>query len=669
MCGLVFAGGKTSMSAMDVTLFEQMLQCDTYRGDHSTGVCAVFKPYNQEPFTKTGKAAIDGFDFVKTQLFEDLTRHKSVSAVGAATYSLFPKALFGHNRYATIGAVNAENAHPFQVGHITLAHNGTLNFGWKNSLPDGHLFTVDSHCVANAMAVLGVDSLIQKLDGAFTLIWHNALDQTINIIRNEERPFHLWETSLGDWFGCSEEKMGDWILTRGKLPRRFTRHFELVPGVQYVFDVSNGCVLKEERKHDLPVFQYTRTYQTTTTSFGSYREEEETYDAWWNERVNAQRTNAGLKEGKKEEETSVTGAHNKLNRCLADAGLNAKKDDFIEFEMYEYKEYPKRPGYGYVRGYIPELTEFVEVHVHDVCEEAYELESRGYVQIISGYVSKHVLTIIGKATNHYMAVPVKAPLVIEHQDDKEVLDDQDFTFLDHMADDDDMLVDNRSLMSGERFTEREWNRSQHNACSMCSDPIPYEEIEVATIENGYCFCGDCVAAVDHRKEENTRIEQKETYCIACGGYHGEHVISGEMTHANWTALASTCFWKQKHKGKFTGQGKRPILSLKKPDPKRTCTSCATDFPLEMMSQEQEDLCSDCYTRFHQATTVRTSFNEELVEKIVGPGMKVSAALWNKMNDCRQCGFKIPFAIATSVTFWGSAPICPTCEEKINHAEF
>lgn len=713
MCGLVFVGGKSSLSMSDMNIFEQFLQCDTYRGDHSTGVCAIYKPYNGEGFVKMGKAAVDGFDFVKTQLFEDITRHKATSSVGSA-YATYPKAAFGHNRYATIGAVNAENAHPFNVGHITLAHNGTLNAGWKSKLPDGHLFTVDSHCVANAMAVLGVDRLIQLLDGAFTLIWHNSEDKTLNIIRNAERPFHLWETTMGDWFGCSEEKMGDWLLTRGKVPRKFKRHFELEVGVQYVFDVSEGCVLKEERKHELPVFpayNYYSTYQSSTQTAGSYERfdasqydsEDQALDAWWDERIRAnQRSNTGVQSGQGQAQgqeasqgpSSTAGAREKLNYDLKQAGLPHVHGDFIEFEMYEYKEYPKRKGFGYVRGYVPELPEFVEVHVHDVKEEAFQMEARGHVQIISGYVSKHVLTLIGKSFNNRMDGPQLLPLVIEHQDDKEVIDEQDFSFLDQIADD-DMPVESRELMSGERFTEREWNRSHHNVCSMCSDPIPYEEIEVATVENGYCFCGDCVAATNHRadeiqrekelaqaesdKEKARREEEKavhadpklvgrESYCVACGGYHGEHVISGEMTHANWTSLATTCYWKLMHKDKFTGQGKRPILSLKKPEAKHTCTSCATDFPLEMMSTEQEDLCSDCYTRFHQATTVRTSFNEELVEKVVGVGMRVTPVLWAKMNGCRQCGTSIPFTIADQVEFWGSAPICVDCTDRLNNSE-
>ncbi|MGL6100409.1 MAG: hypothetical protein ACRC0G_12385 [Fusobacteriaceae bacterium] len=668
-----------------MNIFEQFLQCDTYRGDHSTGVCAIFKPYNGEGYVKVAKAAVDGFDFVKTALYEDVVRHKTQSTTGT-TYATFPKAAFGHNRYATIGAVNAENAHPFNVGHITLAHNGTLNAGWKSKLPNGHEFTVDSHCVANAMAVLGVDKLIQLLDGAFTLIWHNAEDKTLNIIRNKERPFHLWETSLGDWFGCSEEKMGDWLLTRGKVSRHFKRHFELEVGVQYVFDVSEGCVLKEERKHELPVFPsygYYSAYQDRTqgSSYSSHDEEESALDAWWDERIRSNQRSVGSfpssqsqTQGQKESQSSqgVEGARAKLNRDLKEAGLDVGHGDYLEFEMYEYKEYPKRKGFGYVRGYVPELPEFIEVHVHDVKEEAFQMEARGYVQIISGYVSKHVLTVIGKSVNNRMDKPQNLPLVIEHQDDKEVVDDQDFSFLDQISDD-DMPVEHRTMMSGERFSEREWNRSHHNVCSMCSDPIHFDEMEVAVIENGYCFCGDCVAETNQHQEKVVTPEPelvgRESYCVACGGYHGENVISGEMTHANWTSLATTCFWKLKHKEKFTGQGKRPILSLvKKTEPKHTCTSCATDFPLEMMSTEQEDLCSDCYTRFHQATTVRTSFNQELVEKIVGPGMRVSPVLWAKMCSCRQCGTSIPFAIADQVEFWGSAPICVECSDRLDNSE-
>ncbi|MGL5580207.1 MAG: class II glutamine amidotransferase, partial [Cetobacterium sp.] len=162
------------MSMGDVGIFEQFLQCDTYRGEHSTGVASLFKPYGKEANFRVAKAAVDGFDFVKTELWEAVTRMRTQSAVGGTSaYAVFPKVMFGHNRWATMGAVNAVNAHPFEVEHIILAHNGTLATGWRSNLEDGHKFEVDSHCVAHNVAKIGIAETLQRIRGAFTLIWFN----------------------------------------------------------------------------------------------------------------------------------------------------------------------------------------------------------------------------------------------------------------------------------------------------------------------------------------------------------------------------------------------------------------------------------------------------------------------------------------------------------------
>lgn len=752
MCGLVFAGGKSSMSVGDVGLFEQFLQCDTYRGEHSTGVASLFKPYGKEASFRVGKAAMDGFDFVKTELWDAVTRMRTQSLVGAAsTYATLPKVMFGHNRYATMGAVNAVNAHPFEVEHIILAHNGTLSAGWRSALEDGHRFEVDSHCVAHNVAKIGIAETLQRIRGAFTLIWFNKQEMTLNIVRNDERPFHLWETTVGDWFGCSEEKMGDWLLTRGKIPRNFKRHFECEPGTQYVFDVSDGCVLKEEIKHELPRFRYYQTEQTRTTSYagrGGYSnrsmledyDDEAALDEWWNERIK-HRSSGSVRTGEEKEKEQTQGPLSEMRSAtsvfeegLRESGFPYKTLDIVKFSMFEYKEYPKKKGYGYIKGELhPGGTEFIEVQVHDVREDQFEDGKVAGCRFVSGYEIHGVKTVIGRPQNDLTLYPEDKciQLVVEG-----ALDDQDFSFLEHLDDRDDVVF-RKGLMSGEYFTEKEWKDSRHNTCAMCDNPIPFDEIETAIIENNYCFCGDCCDAAAARRgnnkphtyepepvritktgqsytretwnkrpvkfctkcnfslifedvptlsidqednvyceacerhmEDSLTIVQKEVYCLPCQGYHSSNVMTGNMTHAEWTALGVSCAWKIKYKEKFAPSPKptREILSVKKvtkPDWNYVCTACGGDFPGEMMSKEQEDLCSECYKRFHHSTSTRTDINQELPEKTIWNGMKVTEALWNKMNGCRACVRRIPFAICDQVHHLGDAPVCPDCADDMD----
>ncbi|MGL5013766.1 MAG: class II glutamine amidotransferase [Bacteroidales bacterium] len=752
MCGLVFAGGKSSMSLSDVGFFEQFLQCDTYRGEHSTGVASLFKPYGKEAQFRVAKAALDGFDYVKTDAWDYVTRLRTQSLVGASTaYATMPKVMFGHNRYATMGAVNAVNAHPFEVDHIILAHNGTLSTGWRSNLEDGHQFEVDSHCVAHNVAKIGITETIQRIRGAFTLIWFNKQDMTMNIIRNDERPFHLWETSIGDWFGCSEEKMGDWLLTRGKIPKTFRRHFECEPGIQYVFDVSDGCSLKEEIKHELPRFRYYQTQQTSTTTYGgrSYSnrsmledyDDDAALDAWWDERIKHRSSGSvrGSEESKEEKGPTpfpqMKSATTAFEESLRESGFPYKTLDIVEFSMFEYKEYPKKKGYGYIKGELaPVGTEFIEVQVHDVREDQFEDQKLAGCRFVSGYEIHGVKTVIGRPQNGLTLYPrdMCVKLVVEEGDD-----DQDYSFLDHLDDRDDIKL-RKGLMSGEYFSEEEWRKSQHNVCAMCDSPIPFDECEMATIENTYCFCGECCDAAAARRgnskkehtyepepvritktghgytretwlkrpvkfctrcnfslifediptlsidaedniyceacerhmEDSSTIIQKEVYCLPCQGYHPSKIMTGDMTHAEWTALGVSCAWKMKYKEKFAPSPKptREILSVKKVEKTNweyTCTACGIDLPSEMMSKEQEDLCSECYKRFHHSTEVRTSITEELTEKTIWNGMKVTEALWGKMNKCRTCVRRIPFAICDQIHHLGDAPVCPDCADDMD----
>lgn len=118
------------------------------------------------------------------------------------------KAVFGHNRAATSGEVIPRNTHPFRKDHITLMHNGTLN----NVLPKD--IDVDSYWITSLIAKeKDPDDAIDKLIGAFTLIWYNNKEKTINLLSNGQRPLHYVETSISRYY-ASEKLMLVWIMDR-----------------------------------------------------------------------------------------------------------------------------------------------------------------------------------------------------------------------------------------------------------------------------------------------------------------------------------------------------------------------------------------------------------------------------------------------------------------------
>lgn len=649
-----------------------MLDFDRLRGDHSTGVCAIFKPYNGDWAVRTAKEAVPGDIFVRSKVWEDVSSMTSKAGVGSV-YRQMPKAIFGHNRYATRGEVNARNAHPFHHGKIILAHNGTLTN--QGLLPDSKMFEVDSENIAYSIDKIGFEETLKKLCGAFTLIWLNTEEKTINIIRNEQRPFHLIETVGGDWYGASEGDMVKWLVSRNKGPKTFKRSFEIEVGVQYIFDVSNGCELKEEKKHTLPTFRSYSSYPVRTAGLSPTATAlEQEAEAWYEERQKHHAAGNGVGNAKTQG-TAVAGTlvekRQEANDILNTAGIEATLGGVIEFQGFSWKPYPLKPENGLMQGWLPEHDEYIEVQVHCVPESTYNTNAYYKGVVKSVYVHNYVVTIIAQ-----LVADTDTKDVEEEATDLSV-------FLDSVADDNDVPELVLTTKSGEGFNAKSWKHSKHNVCAMCDNPIMFDEVPNAIIENSYCFCGDCddAAKVRREKEEAGSNAMSPVWCTDCNIEHDASVIRGTASLAAYQALPGSCQWKGMHleaaKKRVEDIKKantpRPILSLVKKKPvvekEELCSACGVEIPVSLMS-DKEDLCNACYSRFHQATEVKLvpKFPIVVVQKTktLMNKMVVSKENWEKMNTCRRCSVKINWADADSCDFWGQAPICFDCSYELTY---
>lgn len=187
MCGIVgvIAKGAKGLYPVDVKIFEQMLFADQLRGIDGTGVFydTVKDGVLHSKLPITGTEFLNHKDYPK--LAADINRESSF--------------VIGHNRAATKGSLTKENTHPFKEGGITLVHNGTL---WTHK----HLkdVEVDSHAITHSIADAGLDETLDKLHGAYTLVWHDDGNSTLNIIRNNQRPLAIIETKYA-FYICSEK--------------------------------------------------------------------------------------------------------------------------------------------------------------------------------------------------------------------------------------------------------------------------------------------------------------------------------------------------------------------------------------------------------------------------------------------------------------------------------
>lgn len=225
MCGLVsiISRKQSGFMGRDVDLFEQMLIIDTFRGKDSTGVMSTFK--NKD--VQVVKLATQPFLLFETQQWKDL-RHKVIQT---------GRYMAGHNRAATKGAVNNDNAHPFVEDNIILMHNGTLT---NHETLTKNKVEVDSNAIAHALVEATPQEVLPKVWGAFALIWYDTKTEKLYATRNDERPLSLITTD-DFYFLTSEPWMA--AMPAQRQGRKIESIIDIPPGTLLEFDMFGN--LKE----------------------------------------------------------------------------------------------------------------------------------------------------------------------------------------------------------------------------------------------------------------------------------------------------------------------------------------------------------------------------------------------------------------------------------------
>jgi predicted glutamine amidotransferase len=228
MCGLVglFGPGVNSMRS---DLMRWLLHYDVARGEDSTGVAIV---------SSKGVLLLKevGHPHRLYSRFSDV-----FSGTGRMYSQLFTKMdtflLMGHNRKSTVGATNVANAHPYIVGRLVGAHNGTLDRGvvrMENKTDSQQFYEKLAEKEYN------FPETVKEFTGAAAFTYYDTEEETFNLYRNDDRTlWYLFSNDRRVLVYASERRILEQSIDSGK--------------ENSIFDIKNAVLLPTDRLHSFKI--------------------------------------------------------------------------------------------------------------------------------------------------------------------------------------------------------------------------------------------------------------------------------------------------------------------------------------------------------------------------------------------------------------------------------
>lgn len=197
MCGIVGVASY-NVNRQGREVFEDLMLVSNLRGRWGAGICVV-----GEKKMMTYKTEWSGIDACDIKGYNDHIRDDKVHV------------LLGHTRWPTKGGGGVANAHPHSFANVTGVHNGTLGKVAGKNVKDHES---DSKAFYADVSAVGFDKAFANIMGAFAFVFIDHKEETLNFIRNGQRPLAIAKVNWGKpgqalvW--ASEKEMIEFILKR-----------------------------------------------------------------------------------------------------------------------------------------------------------------------------------------------------------------------------------------------------------------------------------------------------------------------------------------------------------------------------------------------------------------------------------------------------------------------
>lgn len=228
MCG-IFGAASRYLATNERKIFAELGMVSVLRGADSTGVFALGGKEHKRPKLAFVKYATDPFNFFSSKQADDVINPPGNNEV---------RVLVGHNRLATVGVVNHQNAHPFNFTKVIGVHNGGVTKNWTNKSKE---FDTDSETLYAQINERGITEVVKELgDGytnAYALVYYDKEQRTLNMIRNTQRPLAIADCG-GTIYWASEPDMLSWVVRRNSVSP--TEIYMLKPFHLYTWRVGEG---------------------------------------------------------------------------------------------------------------------------------------------------------------------------------------------------------------------------------------------------------------------------------------------------------------------------------------------------------------------------------------------------------------------------------------------